>query len=643
MTPEEEDHHRNRKNLKNKRVYCDVDPSLKFNLVVKDFYSKFCRNDSSSEIFFDSAGRNKNGSNNNLEQVTLDSVFELFDNLKEQGDSRSYFLLSKQLKKGETHIVQVQRSQLKWTKELSELCHLSKNLYNHTNYLARELFFDLIKKNHTYINESLCNTLYGKVKDSVHYTSLNAQTAILIIKHLADRWIGYKEAVNKWYQDPSQFPGGKKPSIPGYKPKNGEFLVIFPIQNLQCIGYRSHFEQSKKVYRWRDKNGGLHSKTTAEIKFPKKAKIPPVRFRVDVHGQELNLDNIIEFRISPRKDHYLFQVVYEKKIDNLQLDTNRAIGIDLGVNNLLTIANNFGAHPVIVKGKKIKYANWLGNKQDAKIKKKFYEKLDDKLLYFLDLYLNKSDRASIIQTFNYLLEESLFKEDINRSIIHHINAVLSINGKLKKSSKEYYRNVETKTMLDFYLVLLNASQLQEIEHHIEEITRFILNYEKIRIRNWNNRNNRIQDQIHKASRYLIDYCKENNIGRIVIGYNEGWKQGMILGKKTTQNFAFIPFLDLVEKIKYKATLVGIKIVRVDESHTSKCSALDFEAIAHHNIYMGKRINRGLFCSKDGLFINADVNAAFNILRVGIEGILNENRSNEKNLKLMLLSPISIVI
>ncbi len=71
-------------------------------------------------------------------------------------------------------------------------------------------------------------------------------------------------------------------------------------------------------------------------------------------------------------------------------------------------------------------------------------------------------------------------------------------------------------------------------------------------------------------------------------------------KKTTQNFVFIPFLDLVKKIEYKARLVGIKVLRVNESHTSKCSALDFEAIEHHNFYMGKRIKRGLYCSKEGL-------------------------------------------
>ena len=52
----------------------------------------------------------------------------------------------------------------------------------------------------------------------------------------------------------------------------------------------------------------------------------------------------------------------------------------------------------------------------------------------------------------------------------------------------------------------------------------------------------------------------------------------------------------------------------DEAYTSKCSALDSEEIRKHDSYMGKRVKRGLFQSRKGTKINADVNAAMNILR-----------------------------
>ena len=43
----------------------------------------------------------------------------------------------------------------------------------------------------------------------------------------------------------------------------------------------------------------------------------------------------------------------------------------------------------------------------------------------------------------------------------------------------------------------------------------------------------------------------NNIGNIVIGHNNGWKQEANLGKKTNQKFVSIPFNDLISKEEFK--------------------------------------------------------------------------------------------
>ena len=40
-------------------------------------------------------------------------------------------------------------------------------------------------------------------------------------------------------------------------------------------------------------------------------------------------------------------------------------------------------------------------------------------------------------------------------------------------------------------------------------------------------------------------------------------------------------------------------------------------IGKHDVYCGQRIKRGLFESKDGHRLNADVNGSFNIIRLGI--------------------------
>ena len=65
---------------------------------------------------------------------------------------------------------------------------------------------------------------------------------------------------------------------------------------------------------------------------------------------------------------------------------------------------------------------------------------------------------------------------------------------------------------------------------------------------------------------------------------------------------------------YKAALVGIQVVTIEESHTSKCSFLDQEPIQHHGQYLGKRVKRGLFVARSGQALHADVNASYNILR-----------------------------
>ncbi len=106
----------------------------------------------------------------------------------------------------------------------------------------------------------------------------------------------------------------------------------------------------------------------------------------------------------------------------------------------------------------------------------------------------------------------------------------------------------------------------------------------------------------------------HRIGMLVVGKNDGWKQAIELGKRTNQNFVFVPHARFVAMLRYKAELVGIQVVVREESYTSKCSFLDLEPIGKHKLYAGKRVKRGLFRASTGRCLNADINAAFNILR-----------------------------
>jgi putative transposase len=134
------------------------------------------------------------------------------------------------------------------------------------------------------------------------------------------------------------------------------------------------------------------------------------------------------------------------------------------------------------------------------------------------------------------------------------------------------------------------------------------------------RNQKINDYIHKTSRFIVDYCVENRIGTIIIGNNEGWKNNINIGKRNNQNFVQIPHTKLIRSIEYKAEEFGILVKITEESYTSKTDNLVFEPLKKHgsnNIKkpsLGKRVKRGLFQSSNGMLINADCNGAIGIAR-----------------------------
>lgn len=145
----------------------------------------------------------------------------------------------------------------------------------------------------------------------------------------------------------------------------------------------------------------------------------------------------------------------------------------------------------------------------------------------------------------------------------------------------------------------------------------------------NKRNKKVKDYLHKASRFIVNQLVSKNVSMLVIGKNKMWKQDAKIGKRNNQNFASIPHAEFIEMIKYKCELEGIFVKITEESYTSKCSFIDNEKIQKHTKYCGNREKRGLFISKDGRKINADLNGSLNILRKvvpncftnGIEGLL----------------------
>jgi putative transposase len=134
------------------------------------------------------------------------------------------------------------------------------------------------------------------------------------------------------------------------------------------------------------------------------------------------------------------------------------------------------------------------------------------------------------------------------------------------------------------------------------------------------RNRQVRDAINKAARFVINHCLENGIGTLVFGWNQGQKDGVNMGKKTNQKFVQIPTGRLKDRIAQLCEQYGIQFVETEESYTSKASFLDSDTLPKYGEKperwkeSGKRVQRGLYRSADGVKINADCNGAANILR-----------------------------
>ena len=203
-----------------------------------------------------------------------------------------------------------------------------------------------------------------------------------------------------------------------------------------------------------------------------------------------------------------------------------------------------------------------------------------------DLGLNKNNILSIDLGLNNLI-----------TAVNNIGSVpIIIKGKVIKSINQYYNK-----QLAYY------RRIENKKNNFQDTKRI----QKLHLK----RTNKINTIFHRISRLLIDYCIEHNLGTIIIGYNDGWKQNINIGKKNNQKFVQIPFLRLINQVKYKSKLIGITVITINENHTFKCSSfLDNEEIRHHKKYIGKRISRGLFKTSNGTLINADVNAGYNIMK-----------------------------
>lgn len=384
---------------------------------------------------------------------------------------------------------QVKRLSKEDYRTIRELCHIAKNLANEAIYNVRQYYFsegEFLKyeKNYTLL------------KNSPNYKALNSNMAQQILKEVDGSFKSFFSLLKLAKQGKYAF---KDCRLPRYLPKDGYTTLVIGFVRLKGNKLMLPFSNSfKKTHK------------AVEI------TIPPILLDKKVK----------EIRIIPKAKARFFEIqyIYEAECVQRNLNTNNALALDLGINNLVTAVSSNGKS-FIIDGKKLKSINQWFNKENARL-----QSIKDKQHY----------------------------------------------GK-KSTSRQ------------------------------KAIAR--------------NRNNKVNDYMNKAARKVINYCIANDMGTLVVGYNETFQRGGHIGKRNNQNFVNIPYGQLRSKLEYLCKMNGIIFVKQEESYTSKSSFWDRDDIPVYNAdnpreyqFSGKRIHRGQYKTASGKIINADVNGALNIMR-----------------------------
>ena len=374
-------------------------------------------------------------------------------------------------------------------KTIKELCHIAKNLANEAIYNVRQYYFsegEFLKyeKNYTLL------------KNSPNYKALNSNMAQQILKEVDGSFKSFFGLLKLAKQGKYAF---KDCRLPHYLPKDGYTTLV--------IGF-VRLKGNKLILPF--SNGFKKTHKAVEI------TIPPILLDKKVK----------EIRIIPKAKARFFEIqyIYEAECVQRNLNTNNALALDLGINNLVTAVSSNG-RSFIIDGRKLKSINQWFNKENARL-----QSIKDKQHYG--------------------------KKSTNRQ---------------------------------------------------KAIAR--------------DRTNKVNDYMNKAARKVINYCIANDIGALVVGYNETFQQSSHIGKRNNQNFVNIPYGQLRSKLEYLCRLNGIIFVKQEESYTSKSSFWDKDEIPVYNAdnpgeyqFSGKRVHRGQYKTASGKTINADVNGALNIMR-----------------------------
>ena len=246
----------------------------------------------------------------------------------------------------ETHQIKEGTSFYNWA---MKECSLNTSLYNRTLYILRQAFSgkhenipeytDIIKKE-KFISVFDLITRMRKLNDKDFRSLLKDNEAAQTVKKCAESFSTWFRSLNSYKKNPQKFT--EKPKMPRYKKEaNGDklFSVAFSYNDAKI-----------------QKDGTINIRK--DFKLPIKTK----------------LTSLQELRLVPKQGCIEIQIFYKTKISPVDLDYNKAVGIDIGIDNLMAVTSNEGSISHLVNGRPLKSINQYYNKTYAEIVSKLAER-----------------------------------------------------------------------------------------------------------------------------------------------------------------------------------------------------------------------------------------------------------------------------
>lgn len=421
-------------------------------------------------------------------------------------------------------------------------------------------------------------TLYHKLKTSEHYQFL-VKFGIYIIEDAYRDMLGMKAKLAPFFQR-VKASGGKlrerRPGLPRYKTPAAYFATL----TARCGGKWSNGIRPSKD------GHGLTWVLTKQM-----AAAGHAALTTDL-PHDIPVDAVRDAKLIPAHGGRDWWAVigYHKQPDTPTIDAaapQKIMGIDVGVTNLMACVNLDDRDSFLIDGRRIKAINQWYNKERKRLQ---------------DAQVAHDTRPRYEVT-----DGAIFRAKTHGFSGEILANYTALNGQTFRSVRELQHALGLrKWERRKYNLLFSCAMRKNALPDTRQLYRIT-----------QRRNEQLRDAMRKAARYVIDYARDHGVTKVVVGKNPGWKTAVSMGRKSNQAFTQIPHNTmLLPYLKYFCEEAGIMFEELPESHTSKCSFLDGEPIEHHEAYVGRRIERGLFQAATGAKVNADCNGAANIAARG---------------------------